>query len=189
MTTILCVDIQPEFEPECAHFIGLWASFLNERPSSDQIIFYSFNNGKTLSVYRDWLESHCKINAIIVRSSAIYVCKPEREDDFEDTIPSLADELARLTAEEQAQISALMSEFLGGTSPISSDENETWIKKSLSAEKSTDSTEVVDLDLEGKITHDDIILTGGFKAACLREVETRLMVMGKRYTIDDRFTF
>lgn len=186
--TIICVDIQPEYEKGISFNIYSWVNMINEH---DGEVVFLYNGNDTLGMiteddYKFWLYD-LGIDEDIIYNSAIFYDKGyaffryciDNDIDDEDVVG-----LVKMMMEYDINDSRdLDAEFWGEFIKRYGREN---VRELL--EFSDDCINIPDL-MEFLSSFSNIILCGGGHKECLKEVEIALMALDKSYDRMDSFIY
>jgi hypothetical protein len=184
--TIVCVDIQPEYENYISFNLDEWSQFINEQYENNNIVF--LYNGTSLGMieeydYKDWLID-LGINEDIIDNSEFI---DKSYGFFRNAMDSNIDQ------DDIIKILKFMkSEDINDSREIT---EEQW--NTLDIEYARDKMESDDADVTINIpdvidnleNYDNIVLCGGGETKCLLEIEIALNVIDKEYQTIRKFIY
>lgn len=190
--TIICVDIQPEYEDYIQFGLKEWGEFVNESSKNNSIIFL-YNGFDTLGMieendYKSWLVQDCGIDEDVIYNSDFYdkgyaffrYCMDNSID--EENISDLVKYMYNNGINDSRYINSDMwDDYMDKSNHSSEDLRELL-------EISDDIIRIPDL-MDFVKYYNSIILLGGGVTECLKEVEIALNALDKDYEIYDNFTY
>ena len=191
-STIMSVDIQPEYENNISFSLMRFANYINTAYENNNRIIFLYNGEDTLGMipeyeYKYWL-LELGINENVIDNSIFYdkgyaffrfcIDSNIEDDDIVELVRYMYDN--NINDSRDIDWETLVEDY------IENDLNYNEIKELL--EYSGDMISIPDL-MDFLKNYNNITLIGGSQYECLKEVEIALNALNKNYNLDVRFVF
>jgi hypothetical protein len=189
--TLVCVDVQPEYEPYITFNMREWVNFINKSSKTNNIVFL-YNGHDTLGMvskeeYTWWLYEY-GIKDEVLNQATFYdkgyaffrYCMDEGIDH--NNIIDLIKYMMRHNINDSRDIDEDMwNNYMEETNHSQEDVRELL-------ENASDMISIPDL-MNFLSRYNNIVLIGGGVQECLKEVEIALLALNKRFNIYSKFTY